>query len=95
MSVMSRTFSVLAEVEASSLFAGENINWKYCVDHATFVHRDPDACEFIFYVGGSPGDEDYAETVIEQMKKYGCTPEFIDAYKASCDAGTIRVLFYA
>jgi hypothetical protein len=40
-------FSVLAEVDASSLFDGESTNWKYCIARATFVHRDEDACEFI------------------------------------------------
>jgi hypothetical protein len=88
------TFSVQAEVEASSLFAGENVNWKYCVDHATFIHRDDNACEFILHIGGGPGSENYADTIIAEMKEHGCTPAFIDAYTEARDAGALRVLFY-
>jgi hypothetical protein len=92
---MNRTFSVLAEVDASSLFAGENINWRYCKDHATFVHRDGDACEFILHIGGGSGSENYADDIIAEMKDYGCTPPFIGAYTEARDAGALRVLFHA
>ena len=91
---MTMTFSVLAEVDASALFAGENINWKYCVARATFVHRDGDACEFILHIGDGPGSENCADFIIAQMKKYGCTPDFIAAYTEAGDAGALCVLFY-
>ena len=91
---MNTTFSVLAAVEASALFAGENINWKYCVAHATFIHRDEDACEFILHIGGEPEGENHADDIIAEMKEYGCTPAFIDAYTEARDAGALRVLFY-
>jgi hypothetical protein len=89
------TFSVLAEVEASGLFDGESIDWKYCKERATFVHRDDDACEFILHIGGAPGSESYADDTIAEMKAYGCTPAFIDAYTEARDAGAVRVLFHA
>ena len=92
---MSATFSVVAEVDASALFAGDSLNWKYCKEHATFVHRDEDACEFILHIGGGPGSESYADTIITQMKEYGCTPAFIDAYTKARGAGALRVLFHA
>ena len=92
---MRMTFSVLAEVEASALFARENINWKYCAERAAFVHRDKDACEFILHIGGGPGSESYADDIIAEMKAYGCTPAFIDAYPGARDAGALRVLFHA
>jgi hypothetical protein len=88
------TFSVLAEVNATDLFKDDNINWKYCVEHATFAHKDNDACEFILHIGGGPGSEHHADTIIAEMKEYGCTPAFIDAYTEVRDAGAIRVLFY-
>jgi hypothetical protein len=88
-------FSVLVEVEASDLFDGENVNWRYCVDHATFVHHDKDACEFILHIGGGPGSESYADDIIAEMTAYGCTPAFIDAYTEARDAGALRVLFHA
>jgi hypothetical protein len=91
---VSTTFSVLAAVEASALFADENINWKYCKERATFVHRDGDACEFILYIGGEPGSENHAGDLIAQMREYGCTPDFIAAYTEARDAGALRVLFY-
>ena len=92
---MSTTFSVMAEVKASALFADESVNWRYCVDHATFVHRDEDACEFVLHIGGGPGSESYADEIIAEMKEYGCTPDFIDAYTEARDAGALRVLFHA
>jgi hypothetical protein len=92
---MSTTFSILAEVEASALFAGENINWRYCVEHANFQHRDGDACEFILHIGGGPGSEDHPDSVITEMKKYGCTPAFVQSYEDARDAGAMRVLYYA
>ena len=92
------TFSILSEVDATELFEGDNINWKYCVEHATFVHQDDDACEFILHIGGeaeSSDDVSYAETVIAEMKEYGCTPAFIEAYTEARDAGALRVLFHS
>jgi hypothetical protein len=91
---MSVSFSVLAEVHASALFDGENINWRYCVEKATFIHRDDDACEFILHIGGGPGSEDGATNIIEDMQTYGCTPEFMQAYAEARDAGALRVLFH-
>ncbi len=83
------TFSILAEVDATELFAGESINWKYCAEHATFVHRD--ACKFILHIGMR--SENYADTIIAEMREYGCTPDFIEAYTEARDAGALRVLF--
>ena len=89
------TFTVLAAVDASSLFDNENINWKYCIARATFIHRDDDACEFILHIGGEPGSENHADDTIVEMKAYGCTPAFIEAYAEARDAGAVRVLFHA
>jgi hypothetical protein len=91
---MSTTFSVLAELDASALFDGENINWKYCVERATFAHKDDDACEFILHIGGEPGSGNHADDIIAEMKAYGCTPDFIEAYTEARDAGAFRVLFH-
>jgi hypothetical protein len=89
------TFGILAEFDATDLLDENNVNWRYCVEHATFVHQDDDACEFILHIGGGPGSENHADTVIEEMKKYGCTPAFIDAYTEARDAGALRVLLHA
>lgn len=96
------TFSVLAEVNATDLFelaegqvgTDGNVNWRYCLEHANFAHHDEDACEFILHIGGEPGSESHAANVIEDMRSYGCTPEFIRAYAEARDTGALRVLFH-
>jgi len=88
-------FSLLADIYASDLLEDENVNWRYCKKHATFVHVDGDACEFILHIGGPPGSESYATNVIDDMRKYGCTPEFIQVYADARDAGALHVLFHA
>lgn len=82
-------FNVLAEVEAYELFRNENVNWKFCMKHAIFSHKY--SCEFILHIGTN----DYSERLLKKMEEYGCTKEFIDAYKAAVDADAMRVLFYA
>ena len=91
----SKVFSVLVEINATNFFKDDNINWTYCVERATFAHKDDDACEFILHIGGEPGSENYADDTIAEMKAYGCTPAFIDAYTEARDAGALRVLFHA
>ncbi len=82
-----RAKSPLVEVEASAFFQDENENWKYCVDHATFVHKE--ACEFIIHCG----DVDFRKSTAERMKRLGCTEDFIAAYLRAATKA-VRVLFY-
>jgi hypothetical protein len=91
---MKMAFSVLAEVYAKDLIGEENINWRYCNERATFVHRDADACEFILHIGSGTGRGAHAAGVIREMTEYGCTPAFIKAYTDARDEGAMRVLFY-
>ncbi len=88
------TYSIIAEVHAKDLFGDDNINWLYCKEHATFVHNDSDACEFILEIGNAEEAHTYAETTIKEMAAYGCTSAFIDAYTEARDAGALRVLFH-
>jgi hypothetical protein len=72
-------------------------NWRYCVEHANFSHRE--ACEFILHVGEDPrrdydGLPEYASRTVRGMLEYGCSKSFIDAYVAVAKAGAIRVLFW-
>jgi hypothetical protein len=85
-----------ASIEASELFENDNINWQFCVERATFQHKDDDACEFILHIGQDPlfGDS-YFNLKVAEMREYGCTDEFVAAYIAACDAGAVRVLFWA
>lgn len=70
-------------------------NWMYCNEHATFSHRE--ACEFILHIGIDPnveaGDEHWRH-VVDEMKTFGCTQEFIQAYLDAKDAGAMRVMFW-
>jgi hypothetical protein len=86
-------FTVMAEIDASDLFADQNINWEYCNDHSSFIHRDEDACEYILHVG-SDEDGDVVKDTVGEMTEYGCTPAFIEAYRELARAGAVRVLFY-
>lgn len=88
-------FSVCAEIEWP--FEDGDANWRYCVKNAAFAHKE--ACEFIVHVGErreAAQDElpDFARHCIEDMKKHGCTPEFIAAYEGAARAGAVRVLFW-
>jgi hypothetical protein len=72
----------------------EGADFQWCLKNATFTHKQ--ACEFILHIGkdesGSPA---YWRSYIEDMRKGGCTEDFIAAYLAAKDAGAVRVLFYA
>lgn len=82
-------FSTLAEVNAEDLFENENINWKFCTEHATFSHKE--ACEFIIHCG----DKEFTEGMEQRMKDFGCTQAFRDAYRIAAASGAVRVLFWA
>jgi hypothetical protein len=91
--------NVTAEVEASDLFEGENVNWRYCLRHATFQHKDETACEFILHIGSDlmwDGDSPpYWQSTVEEMRQFGCSESFVGAYLAAKEIGAVRVLFYA
>lgn len=90
--------SVLVEIEWD--FGDiEDPNWMYCNEEATFSHRE--ACEFILHIGQEvPGAVDTGEDahwrfIVDNMKKAGCTPDFIQAYLDAKDAGAMRVMFWS
>jgi len=79
----------LVSINASELFDGDNINWRYCNEHAPFPHRD--ACEFIMYCA----DEEDVNRRIEEMRAFGCTEAFITTYAAAHRMHATYVQFYA
>lgn len=81
--------SQIAEIDATDLFEGENINWQYCMQHATFSHKE--ACEFIIHIG----DDEFIANCIQEMQEFGCTEDFIRAYREAKATGAWRVLFWA
>lgn len=88
--------STVAEVEASELFADESVNWRYCMREATFSHRK--ACEFVVHVGdplSADGDVAYCDSRVVEMREFGCTEEFVEAYLEAVEEGATRVLFWA
>lgn len=82
-------FTELAEIDATEFFEDESVNWQYCMCHATFSHKE--ACEFIIH----SGDAEFVNHRSEEMKEFGCTKDFIDAYRKAAKQGAIRILFYA
>jgi hypothetical protein len=88
------TVSVMVEIGASELFENENVNWQYCMKHATFSHKE--ACEFILHIGDKDCyEKSHAERTLEEMRDFGCTVEFIRCYEEAVKMGATRVLFYA
>lgn len=67
---------ILISFDAFDLFENESINWKYCMENATFTHRD--ACEFVLYLSQ---DDDIFEDTLTEMKEFGCTEEFMKTVK--------------
>lgn len=87
------SYTVMLEVDASEFFEDESIDWQYCVKHATFRHKDDDVCEFVLHIGSDENGDHY-KIVVDQMTEFGCTPGFIEVYKAAAQEGAVRVLFY-
>jgi uridine phosphorylase len=79
--------SKLVEIEWD--FEDFDANWNWCVEHATFKHKE--ACEFIVYCG----DPEYVEFISKEMIENGCTLEFVGAYRtAAKEPDAQRVLFW-
>jgi hypothetical protein len=87
-------FHVIAEVEASDLFEDDNINWQYCMEYATFAHKD--ACEFLLHcpIGEYAARARFIESTVSHMRKHGCTEEFIKTYNEACATGAYKLLLY-
>ena len=87
--ILERTYSVMLEVDAVKLFANDDVNRRYCLEHATFRPQDANANEFLLRVG-----VDYS-CVVDHMKAFGCTSEFIDVFRQAGEADVELVWFYA
>lgn len=88
--------SVLVEVDATELFGSsdDNPNWRFCNERASFSHKE--ACEFIVHVGENPDREgSYFQLKVAEMREFGCTEDFIEAYTVAKKLGAERVLFHA
>lgn len=86
----------IAEVEWDFV-DDDNPNWKWCMENATFVHKE--ACEFILHIGDAlgqtPEDIPYWLHYSEDMRLGGCTEDFIAKYLEAKDNGAERVLFWS
>jgi hypothetical protein len=83
--------SWLAEVDAIFLFENEGVNWKYCVENCSFIHKNPKNCEFILDIPSDP--KDFHNEVIK-MSNFGCTLKFIDTYVEANKRNFSRILFW-
>jgi hypothetical protein len=60
------TLSIM-DIDATDLLADESEDWHYCMESASFYHKE--ACEFMIYIGFED-DEDF-EDRMREMKAYG------------------------
>lgn len=78
-------------------FDGDDVNWQFCMEHATFVHKE--ACEFILNIGDAEDSKDgspaFWRGVVKEMEEAGCTTDFVDTYVRAKDMGAQRVLFWS
>lgn len=89
---MNIVYNILASIDATELFGDDNVNWKYCTEHAMRpALDDEDACEFIVLAS----DDQYVVMCAREMEEFGCTPDFINAYKDARHGGATYVLFHA
>jgi hypothetical protein len=86
--------TTLCEYSANELFEDDNVNWRYCVDHANFVHNDEE-CEFILHLYTDNGDDWFAEEILHKMQEFGCTEEFIALVRDARCAGFDKLLLWA
>jgi hypothetical protein len=99
--MMDMKFTILAEVDATDLFDGDesNPNWVFCMgenetgeSNVTFSHKS--ACEFILHIYGYENEDSHQKEKV-RMRMAGCTLEFIKAYEEARIAGARSILFYA
>ena len=69
----------MVEFNAEEIFEDESIDWKYCRDNATYVHSDPGACEFIFYL--SKDNFEPFRFLLKKMKDHDCSQELMKVFK--------------
>ena len=82
--------SIVYEVDATTMLIGQNVNFRYCKEMATFERND--AVEFMFFTGWQGQLE--ISNVLGAMRSFGCTEEFIKALKMAIDSGARWALFY-
>jgi hypothetical protein len=74
----------------------ESPDWTFCTAHATWRHRDSDACEFILHIGTDPDDENSAyRSTIAEMREAGCTERFVELYTSAKAGGADLLMIYA
>lgn len=91
-------FSVLMDVDVTPLFYNEdgsfqnNINWQFCQQYAVFEHTSE--YEYILHIGDGRDNNQLSDSIIEDMKEFGCTPEFIELYKEARRKGAMRLMLH-
>lgn len=84
---------LMMEYNVGELFDNDSPNWKYCVEHASFAHKDEDACEFMLYL--EPDDETVFEMKFQEMNKAGCSAQFMNVVNEARKTGAVWLLLYA
>src|SRR6476659_1201683 len=89
-----RYYSLTCETNAEEYFSNEGPDWMFCKEHATFVHKDKDACEFILHIGTNDVSSEAYKDTIAKMHEWPCSREFMDLYKEAALSGAHRLLLY-
>ena len=87
-----RQFSVTVDIQASFFFRDDACNMDFCREHADY--QNPDETAFILFVGTDRLHSAACKETIAKMVDYGCSADFIRAYREAARDGAQRVLFY-
>lgn len=81
--------SQIAEVNANEFWDNQShVNYRYCAEKCRM--KNEEGTQFLMD-GLSHGDEEY---MLGAAKEYGCTEEFLAAWKRGIEAGGEFVMFY-
>lgn len=82
---------LVLDVDASGLFENESVDWKYCVERASFQHSE--ACEFLLHV---PADEESLEEQLREMIAYDeCSEDLVDVFRAAWECRAAWILLHS
>jgi hypothetical protein len=80
----------LVEHDATELFRDESPDWRFCLEHGAFSHRE--ACEFLLHVPKSGVDLAYRE---DELRAFGCSDGLVALLRGAHAVGAVWLLLYA
>ncbi len=83
---------LMLDVDATDLFANESPDWRYCVENASFSHRE--ACEFIIHIG-MDDDETFEERLREMHAYDECSEDFLELMRIARQQKAVWLMLHA